>query len=84
MNVLVPTTCEVARTDGGPVDEPVERPRFARVAKNQFSRFTEVDDATCSLLGRTREELIGSRSLDLIHPENQQLALVRGDQPQPD
>lgn len=56
-------------------DEPAG-PRFARVTKNELAVFTEVDDATTELLGWSREEMVGRRSLEFIHPEDQDLAVA--------
>lgn len=76
VSVLVPTTQAARPVTEAPAGDVEERPRFARVAKNEFSRFVEVDDAWCEMLGWSRDELIGSRSLDLIHPDDQDLAVA--------
>ena len=76
VGVLVPSARPARTADASPVEDVAERPRFARVAKNEFSRFVEVDNAWCQMLGWTREELLGSRSLDLIHPDDQDLAVA--------
>ena len=76
VSVLVPSAQAARPVTAAPDDDVAERPRFARVAKNEFSRFVEVDDAWCQMLGWTREELLGSRSLDLIHPDDQDLAVA--------
>jgi diguanylate cyclase (GGDEF)-like protein/PAS domain S-box-containing protein len=33
-------------------------------------RFSLVNPALCSMMGRSREELVGSRALDLVHPDD--------------
>lgn len=76
LSVLVPSTQAARPVATAPADDVAARPRFARVAKNAFSRFTEVDDAWCQMLGRSREELLGSRALDLVHPDDQDLAVA--------
>lgn len=76
IGVLVPSAQPARPATTSPAVDVTERPRFARVAKNEFSRFVAVDDAWCQMLGWTREELIGSRSLDLIHPDDQDLAVA--------
>ncbi len=76
VGVLVPSAQPARLAVALPDGDLAERPRFARVAKNEFSRFVEVDDAWCQMLGWSREELIGSRSLDLIHPDDQDLAVA--------
>ncbi len=50
-------------------------PRMARVCKNEVAIFTEVDEATTKILGWTAEEMVGVRSLDFIHAEDQERAI---------
>src|ERR1035437_6786668 len=50
-------------------------PRIARVRKNEVAVFLEVDEATPKILGWTAAEMVGLRSLDFIHPEDQDRAL---------
>ena len=50
-------------------------PRLARVRKNELAEFVAVDDATQQILGWSAEEMIGRRSLELIHPDDQELAI---------
>ena len=45
-------------------------PRYARVSKDVNSALVSVDAALPQILGWTREELMGRRVLDLIHPED--------------
>ena len=65
-------------------------PRIARVRKNELAVFTAVDEATTRLLGWTPDELLGHRSLEFIHPDDQERAigswmqmLSEPDRPQP-
>ena len=48
---------------------------MARVRKNEVAVFLQVDEATTKILGWTAEEMVGLRSLDFIHPEDQNLAI---------
>ena len=50
-------------------------PRIARVRKNELAVFTEVDDAIIRLLDRPAEALLGHRSLEFIHPDDQERAI---------
>ena len=68
---------------GDRTDEPVvpahddtPRPRVAFVRKNQLAVFTAVDGALTRILGWTADELIGTRSLELVHPEDRQRAVA--------
>jgi PAS domain S-box-containing protein len=62
----------------GPVSSVEERlpPRFCTVRKNEVSEFTEVDANFEELLGYQRIEMVGRRNLDLIHPDDHQLAIA--------
>ncbi len=57
------------------LEAQVQRPRFATVHKNELSFLTGVDDALLEILGWEREELIGHRSLEFIHPDDHGLAI---------
>ncbi len=50
-------------------------PRVARARKNEVAVFLEVDEATTKILGWRPADLIGHRSLELIHPEDQDRAV---------
>jgi len=50
-------------------------PRFARTHKDEMAVLTEIDEATTQILGWSSEEMVGARSLDFIHPDDQQLAI---------
>lgn len=51
------------------------RPRLGRMTKNGSALITGADDAALRMLGLTEDEIIGQRSLDLIHPADQALAI---------
>ncbi len=50
-------------------------PRFGRARKDEMSVLVEIDEATTQILGWSSEEMVGARSLDFIHPDDQQLAI---------
>jgi diguanylate cyclase (GGDEF)-like protein/PAS domain S-box-containing protein len=50
-------------------------PRLARVRKDSTAVLIEVDEAASGMFGWSRDELIGRRSLDFIHPDDQALAI---------
>lgn len=41
-------------------------------------RFREVNPALCEMLGRTKEQLVGSSILDLVHPDDRAVCLEKG------
>jgi diguanylate cyclase (GGDEF)-like protein/PAS domain S-box-containing protein len=46
-------------------------PRSGRIEKDEVAMISFADDRICQILGYERAELIGTRSLDLIHPDDQ-------------
>ena len=54
---------------------PAIRPRFSRIRKDQLAVVLEVDTATTQILGWTSEEMVGRRSLEFIHPDDQVLGM---------
>ena len=50
-------------------------PRLARVRKSKTATIVGIDDAVTALLGWTSEEMVGRRSLEFIHPDDQALAI---------
>jgi diguanylate cyclase (GGDEF)-like protein/PAS domain S-box-containing protein len=55
---------------------PVSRtPRTATVHKNMLAVITDVDERTTRMLGWTREQMVGSRSTEFIHPDDEQRAI---------
>jgi diguanylate cyclase (GGDEF)-like protein/PAS domain S-box-containing protein len=50
-------------------------PRVGVVRKDAVAMITDVDDATPRMLGWTREELEGRRTLELVHPDDHQRAI---------
>jgi diguanylate cyclase (GGDEF)-like protein/PAS domain S-box-containing protein len=61
----------------GLVLEPdVVRPRLVTMVKNQVSVVTEVGSEILPLLGWSPDELTGQRTLELVHPDDQQRAIA--------
>src|SRR3954469_24114133 len=52
------------------------RPRLTVVRKNGLAEFVDVDDAFTRLLGHERAEIVGRRSLDLVHPDEHSRAIA--------
>ncbi len=46
-------------------------PRIGRVEKDDVAIIRSVDDPTCRILGYARDELVGRRSSELVHPDDQ-------------
>jgi diguanylate cyclase (GGDEF)-like protein/PAS domain S-box-containing protein len=74
---------ETLATDGaGPVPRALDRvpvsraPRTATVRKNMFAVVTDVDERTTRMLGWTREQMIGRRSSEFVHPDDQERAIA--------
>ena len=51
------------------------RPRTARLHKNLYGIITEIDDRVTAMLGWTREQIVGHRSLEFIHPDDHERAI---------
>jgi diguanylate cyclase (GGDEF)-like protein/PAS domain S-box-containing protein len=61
---------------GGPLAEPTRHlPRSAVMRKDQLSVITDVDEAAVAMLGWSAAQLIGRRTLDLVHPEDHEFAI---------
>ena len=50
--------------------------RLARAHKNGAAVFTAVDPALCEILGWPADELIGRRSLEIVHPDDHDMAIA--------
>ena len=55
---------------------PGRRPRTGSVRKDAFGNVTAIDERTTRMLGWTPDEVVGTRSLDLVHPDDQQRAVT--------
>jgi diguanylate cyclase (GGDEF)-like protein/PAS domain S-box-containing protein len=62
--------------NGIPVNAVPQRPRFCRIRKNEVAVFLDLDEAAELMLGFSREELLGQRSLDFIHPDDHDVAIA--------
>ena len=58
----------------GPLIVPA-RPRQATMHKNMTAVITDVDDNVCRMFGWSREQLLGARSSEFIHPDDQARAV---------
>ena len=72
LGVLLGPGIEAALSEVDFIDAP---PRVARALKNDIAVFLEVDDATLQILGWDAEDMIGHRSLEFIHPDDEELAI---------
>jgi diguanylate cyclase (GGDEF)-like protein/PAS domain S-box-containing protein len=62
--------------DPRPASEPEGvAPRFATIAKDQFSTITHVDEAVRAILGWQPEEMVGRRTLEFVHADDHALAV---------
>ena len=50
-------------------------PRLAVMRKNELATMVHVDEATTRMFGWTAEELLGRRTLELIHPDDHERAI---------
>ena len=72
-----------ADDDAPPVASPVDTrdmvrvgpPRFATIRKDERSFIVGVSDEMSEILGWTADELLGQRSLELVHPDDHPLAI---------
>ncbi len=73
VGVLLGPGIEAALSQVGSFDHAP--PRVARALKNDAACFLEVDDATLQILGWSADEMIGRKSLEFIHPDDEKLAI---------
>jgi diguanylate cyclase (GGDEF)-like protein/PAS domain S-box-containing protein len=71
--VLVGSNAREALARGIDLDDAP--PRLARLVKSEAAVILSVDEATQQILGWTSEEMVGMRTLDLIHPDDQETAI---------
>jgi diguanylate cyclase (GGDEF)-like protein/PAS domain S-box-containing protein len=70
----------LSQQDGGGTLRHLERvvvvtPKVCRIEKDERAVVTAIDAAATKILGWTSEELVGRRSLEIIHPDDQQRAI---------
>jgi diguanylate cyclase (GGDEF)-like protein/PAS domain S-box-containing protein len=51
-------------------------PKTSTIRKDQLAVIIDVDEAITAILGWRRDELIGRRNLDLVHPDDQEKAVA--------
>ena len=51
------------------------RPRTAALSKNMFAVMTTIDERTTRMLGWKPDQMVGLRSIEFIHPDDQERAL---------
>jgi diguanylate cyclase (GGDEF)-like protein/PAS domain S-box-containing protein len=61
---------------GGSLQHDPIKPRLVTVHKDQVAVITHADPEIALVLGWTATELAGTRSLDLVHPDDQQRAIA--------
>ena len=54
---------------------PAAIPRIARTQKNELALLSSIDEATTRMLGWQPEDMVGRRSLDFVHPDDQERAI---------
>jgi diguanylate cyclase (GGDEF)-like protein/PAS domain S-box-containing protein len=57
------------------LEPPELAPRFGSIRKSEHALITGADEAAQKMLGYDEEELVGRRSLEFIHPDDQPLAV---------
>lgn len=73
--LVVPAEDTGERVDQG-ASPPFVAPRTARIRKNELAVITEIDDATTQILGWRPHDMIGRRSLEFIHPDDQERSIA--------
>lgn len=56
-------------------DRPPVTPKFGSTEKDEQAIIRSADDRICRILGYERDELVGMRSLELIHPDDRDRAI---------
>jgi diguanylate cyclase (GGDEF)-like protein/PAS domain S-box-containing protein len=73
LGVLIGPSARETLAAGVEVD--ASPPRLARARKNEAAVFVDVDEALSQILGWAADDLVGRRSLELIHPDDQERAI---------
>jgi diguanylate cyclase (GGDEF)-like protein/PAS domain S-box-containing protein len=55
---------------------PLFRPRLCALERNELSVICAADDAATKILGWSKAELVGRRTLDLLHPDDRPFAIA--------
>ena len=56
-------------------ESPTIIPRSGRIDKDEVAIIRFADDRLCRILGYSTEELVGTRSLDLVHPDDREASI---------
>jgi two-component system, cell cycle sensor histidine kinase and response regulator CckA len=75
VHIGVLVEAEDAERLGALQDPSPTPPRIARVQKNELAVYLSVDEATTQILGWKPEDMVGRRSLEFVHPEDQEKAI---------
>jgi diguanylate cyclase (GGDEF)-like protein/PAS domain S-box-containing protein len=71
---------DAASADRGPASlaglEVSRRPRTATVRKTSLAVITEIDERATRMLGWTAAEMVGQRSSEFVHPDDQERAIA--------
>lgn len=73
--VGVPAANQDVQGRAGRRELPAVRSRLARVYKSRTAQILGIDRATTDILGWTSDDMVGKRSLEFIHPDDQGLAI---------
>ncbi len=69
------TACDRADDAAIAHEAPARSPRLSRVRKDGLAVLREIDEAFTRILGWQPEEVLGTRARDLIHPDDEALAV---------
>jgi diguanylate cyclase (GGDEF)-like protein/PAS domain S-box-containing protein len=72
---IKPTHGKVDPTSSRGEESPVTSARVARIRKSDVAVLLDIDEATSQILGWSANEVVGRRSLEFIHPDDQALAV---------
>jgi diguanylate cyclase (GGDEF)-like protein/PAS domain S-box-containing protein len=78
IGILMPDETWAAESGGATLNSALlvpTRPRTARLYKNLYGIITDIDDRVTGMLGWTREQIVGHRSLEFLHPDDHDRAI---------
>ena len=78
IGILIPDETWAAESGGATLNGALlvpTRPRTARLYKNLYGIITDIDDRVTGMLGWTREQIVGHRSLEFLHPDDHERAI---------
>lgn len=68
------STETAAALDADPL--PARPPRFGRASKDAASAYCWIDDALSAMLGWAPEEIVGHRTVEYVHPDDQEAGVA--------